>query len=101
VLVSSRKEKIAGRVETNQTKRDWPVGYAPAPLPGLPDLHDRQVLQGAMDGEFENQLARLEKMVTEILEAVKNLHDAQMATRADATEINERLRRFLEQKKSG
>ena len=54
-----------------------------------------------MDGEFENQLARLEKMVTEILEAVKNLHDAQMATRADATEINERLRRFLEQKKSG
>jgi hypothetical protein len=53
-----------------------------------------------MDCEFESQLARLEKMIAEILETVKSLHDARMAGRADATEINDRLRRFLQQKKS-
>ena len=63
-------------------------------------MHGRPVLEWAMDGEFESQLARLEKMIAEILEAVKSLHDARMAGRADATEINDRLRRFLQQKKS-
>lgn len=54
-----------------------------------------------MDFEFEKQLARIEKTVAEILDAVKRLHDAQMPRPGDATEINARLRRFLEQKKSG
>ena len=47
-----------------------------------------------MDEELEKQLARIEKMVAEILDAVKKLHD----TRFAAGEINERLRRFLEPK---
>jgi hypothetical protein len=54
-----------------------------------------------MDGEFEKHLARIEKTVAEILDAVKSLHDAQMARSGDTAEINERLRRFLQRKKSG
>jgi hypothetical protein len=71
------------------------------PGAGAGSLTYRTVLGRAMDGAFEKQLARIEKTVAEILDAVKSLHDAQMAGRADATEINDRLRRFLEQKKSG
>jgi hypothetical protein len=52
-----------------------------------------------MDGELEKQLARIEKTVAEILDAVKSFHDAQMAGPGDATEINQRLRRFLQEKK--
>jgi hypothetical protein len=59
------------------------------------------VLGWATDGEFEQQLARIEQTVAEILDAVKSLHDAQMARPGNATEINQRLRRFLQQKKSG
>jgi hypothetical protein len=54
-----------------------------------------------MDGEFEQQLARIEQTVAEILDPVKSLHDAQMARPGNATEINQRLRRFLQQKQSG
>jgi hypothetical protein len=54
-----------------------------------------------MDREFEQQLVQIEKMVAEIREAVKSLHEAQAARPGDAAEINQRLRRFLAQKKSG
>jgi hypothetical protein len=53
-----------------------------------------------MEGEFEKQLARIEKTVAALLEAVRSLHDGQMAGPGHAAEINERLRRFLQQKKS-
>jgi hypothetical protein len=56
------------------------------------------MLGWAMDGELEKQLARMEKTVAEILDAVRSLHDAQMARPGNATEINERLRRFLQEK---
>jgi hypothetical protein len=100
-LVSSQKGKRLVGSKSNQTNRDWPVckTSAPAPLLWLPALQGRTVLGSAMDGEFEKQLARLEKTVAEILDAVKSLHHAQMARPADATEINARLRRFLQEKK--
>jgi hypothetical protein len=47
-----------------------------------------------MHGELEKQLERIEKIVAEIVQAVKKLHDDQTA----AGEINERLRRFLQRK---
>jgi hypothetical protein len=52
-----------------------------------------------MDGEFEKQLACIEKAVAEIRDAVKSLHDARMARPGDSTAINQRLRRFLQEKK--
>jgi len=52
-----------------------------------------------MDDELEKQLQHLEKTVAEILDAVKSLHGAQRRMPGDATDLNERLRRFLTQKK--
>jgi hypothetical protein len=52
-----------------------------------------------MVDELEQRLRRIEQSVAEILEAVKNLRGRQGAGQSDATEINERLRRFLEHKK--
>lgn len=52
-----------------------------------------------MDSELEKQLERLEGTVAEILAAVRKRHAGQLAAADDASEINERLRRFLEKKK--
>ena len=51
-----------------------------------------------MDDELEKQLERIETTVAEILAAVKELCDAQTAASSSKSEINERLRRFLERK---
>ena len=48
-----------------------------------------------MNDELEKQLEQIEKTIAEILAAVRNLQGAQCA----ASEVNERLRRFLEKKK--
>jgi len=52
-----------------------------------------------MGDEFENQLQRIEKTVTELLAAVRTFHDDRFARPAGAADINQRLRRFLEEKK--
>ncbi|QWG15146.1 hypothetical protein KMZ29_11060 [Bradyrhizobium sediminis] len=51
-----------------------------------------------MAGEFDKQLERIENTVAEIVEAVRKLRDDRAAA-GEAAEVNERLRRFLEQKK--
>jgi hypothetical protein len=52
-----------------------------------------------MDSELEKQLERLEGTVAEILAAVRKRRAGQPAAAGDASEINDRLRRFLEKKK--
>jgi hypothetical protein len=58
-----------------------------------------------MDDVLEKQLERIEKAVAEILDGVKNLHRARFAQgeinrdEIIPSEINQRLRRFLESKK--
>jgi hypothetical protein len=53
-----------------------------------------------MDDELGKQLERIEKTVAEIVDAVRNLHGAQFAAgEINPSEINLRLRRFLEKKK--
>lgn len=47
-----------------------------------------------MDSELEKQLGHIEKIVAEIAEAVRKLHDEQTA----ADEINQRLKRFLDRR---
>jgi cell division protein FtsB len=47
-----------------------------------------------MDSGLEKQLERIESTVAEIVEAVRKLHDGQTA----ASEINQRLKRFLERR---
>jgi len=51
-----------------------------------------------MVSELENQLEQIEKTVAEILDAVRTLYGRRPATQTDAAVINERLRRFLEEK---
>jgi hypothetical protein len=51
-----------------------------------------------MASELENQLAQIEKTVAEILEAVRTLYGREPAKQTDAAVVNERLRRFLEEK---
>jgi molybdopterin converting factor small subunit len=51
-----------------------------------------------MVSELEKQLEQMEKTVAEILDAVRALYGRERTRRADATIINERLRRFLEEK---
>jgi uncharacterized protein (UPF0335 family) len=51
-----------------------------------------------MVSELENQLEQIEKTVAEILDAVRTLYGRAPARGADATVVNERLRRFLEEK---
>ena len=51
-----------------------------------------------MADELDQQLARIENTVAEIVEAARKLRDNRAAAgEAPAGEINERLRRFLEQ----
>jgi hypothetical protein len=82
-----------------------------------PDLFGKPVspfpdhaLGWAMDDVLEKQLERIEKAVAEILDEVKNLHEARFAQgeinpdeinqgEINHSEINQRLRRFLESKK--
>ena len=53
-----------------------------------------------MADELEQQLERIEGAVAEIVEAVQRLRDDRAAAgEAASGEINQRLRRFLEQKK--
>jgi hypothetical protein len=58
-----------------------------------------------MDDVPEKQLERIERAVAEILDEVKNLHEARFAQgeinqdEIIPSEINQRLRRFLESKK--
>ena len=62
----------------------------------------RKIEPGAVNAEVTIELAPALTVVSVItLDAVKSLHDAQMARPGNATEINQRLRRFLQQKKSG
>jgi hypothetical protein len=52
-----------------------------------------------MAEEFDQQLERIENVVAEIVEAARKLRDGRAAGDTGADELNERLRRFLEQKK--
>jgi hypothetical protein len=53
-----------------------------------------------MDEVLEQQLEHIEKAVAEILDEVKNLHQARItAGEINPGDINQRLRRFLESKK--
>jgi hypothetical protein len=58
-----------------------------------------------MHDALEKQLERIEKAVAEILDEVKNLHEARFAQdeinqrEIKPGDINQRLRRFLESKK--
>ena len=52
-----------------------------------------------MADEFDQQLERIENTVAEIVRAVRKLRDQAAAGEAAGGEINQRLRRFLEQKK--
>ena len=52
-----------------------------------------------MADEFGQQLERIEQAVAEIAEAARKLRDIRAASEAAAGDINQRLRRFLEQKK--
>lgn len=52
-----------------------------------------------MAEEFDQQLERIENAVAEIVQATRRLRDIRAAGEAAAGEINQRLRRFLEQKK--
>jgi hypothetical protein len=55
-----------------------------------------------MGDELENQLQRIENAVAELLAMLRTLHndrhDDRLARPAGAAGINQRLRRFLEQK---
>jgi hypothetical protein len=54
----------------------------------------------AMADELEKQLENIQNTVAEIVEAVKKLRDDRAAAgETPGSEINERLRRFLERKK--
>jgi hypothetical protein len=69
---------------------------ASSPEAGRLGLSAQPVRLGwAMQDEFEQQLQRIERLATEILDAVKSL----LAAQAGSGEINARLRRFLERKK--
>jgi hypothetical protein len=52
-----------------------------------------------MDSGFEKQLERIEKIAAEILDAVRAFRDRRLAGLSHAAEINERLSRFLEERK--
>jgi len=52
-----------------------------------------------MAEELEQQLERIEQMVAEVVQAVRQLRDNRAAAdQATVAELNQRLRHFLEQK---
>jgi hypothetical protein len=77
-----------------------------------PDLFEKPVspfpdhaLGWAMDDVLEKQLERIEKAVAEILDEVKSLYEARFVPNEinqgeiEQSEINQRLSRFLENKR--
>jgi hypothetical protein len=70
-------------------------------LPGkLVSAFPDHAWEWAMDDVIEKQLEQIEKAVAEILDEVRNLHQTRFAAgEINPSDINQRLRRFLESKK--